>query len=241
MKGTKLICAALSGMLLAALAVPCSADETHTAETYEGDGFTLSYQLEDAGAAVVGCSSDAVNVTVPDTLGGKPVTSVEESAFNSCGAIETVTLPDSVTLIGDGAFFGCTTLKSIAMPKSLTKIGYQAFYYCADLESINLPESMQSIGDQAFLACLKLTTVTLPASLTSLGEYAFEGCEGLTEIRVDPENQIYCDLEGVLFNEDMTRLIKYPDQHAGDSYTLPDSTTAIACLTARIFFEVSRA
>ena len=66
MKGTKLICAALSGMLLAALAVPCSADETHTAETYEGDGFTLSYQLEDAGAAVVGCSSDAVNVTVPD-------------------------------------------------------------------------------------------------------------------------------------------------------------------------------
>ena len=91
MKGTKLICAALSGMLLAALAVPCSADETHTAETYEGDGFTLSYQLEDAGAAVVGCSSDAVNVTVPDTLGGKPVTSVEESAFNSCGAIETVT------------------------------------------------------------------------------------------------------------------------------------------------------
>ncbi len=173
MKGTKLICAALSGMLLAALAVPCSADETHAAETYEGDGFTLSYQLEDAGAAVVGCSSDAVNVTVPDTLGGKPVTSVEESAFNSCGTIETVTLPDSVTLIGDGAFFGCTTLKSIALPKSLTKIGYQAFYYCADLESINLPESMQSIGDQAFLACLKLTTVTLPASLTSLGEYAF--------------------------------------------------------------------
>ena len=33
MKGTKLICAALSGMLLAALAVPCSADETHAAET----------------------------------------------------------------------------------------------------------------------------------------------------------------------------------------------------------------
>lgn len=228
MKGTKLICAALSGMLLAALAVPCSADEDHTAETYEGEGFTLSYLLEDAGASVVGCSGDAVNVTVPDTLGGKPVTAVEEGAFNNCGSIESVTMPDTVTLIGDGAFFGCTTLKSITMPESLTKIGYQAFYYCTDLESVTLPDKLQTIGNQAFLACLKLTSVSLPASLTTLGEYAFEGCTELTEIKVDPENTVYCDLEGVLFNAGKTELIKYPDHRAGDSYTLPDGTTAIA-------------
>lgn len=229
MKGKKQLCAGLTGILLAISALPCAAEEdAQSAETYKGEGFTLSYIQEETGASVVGCSGDAVSVTVPATLGGQTVVSIGEGAFNNCGSIASITLPDTVTEIGDGAFFGCQTLKEIALPKELTKIGYEAFYYCAELESITLPDKLESIGEQAFYYCPKLTSITLPASVTVLGDYVFEGCEGLTEIRVQAGNPNYCDQEGVLFNADRTQLIKYPDQRAGDSYTLPDSTVSIA-------------
>lgn len=48
-------------------------------------------------------------VTVPDTLGGYPVTSIGAKAFFRNTMLENVTLPDTVTSIGDEAFSRCSS------------------------------------------------------------------------------------------------------------------------------------
>ena len=55
------------------------------------------------------------------------VTSIGESAFESCVYLTSITIPNSVTSIGKGAFLRCDSLKSIRLPRSVTDIGENAF------------------------------------------------------------------------------------------------------------------
>ena len=88
------------------------------------------------------------------------VTSIGESAFDSCAGLTSITIPDSVTSIGNNAFYNCTGLTSITIPDSVTSIGEHAFNNCSSLTNITIPDSVTSIGDQAFFICLSLTSVT---------------------------------------------------------------------------------
>ena len=131
------------------------------------------------------------------------VTSIGESAFESCISLTSVTIPNSVTSIGENAFLGCSGLTSIDIPNSVTSIGRWAFYYCDGLIS-----------------------VTIPNSITSIGDAPFGGCTGLTSIDVASDNSNYCLVDGVLFNKDKTTLIQYPGGKQG-AYTIPNSVTSI--------------
>ncbi len=53
---------------------------------------------------IAGCSQ----TIIPDS-----VTSIEDSAFDGCSALTSITIPDSVTSIGEYAFNGCSSLSSI--------------------------------------------------------------------------------------------------------------------------------
>ncbi len=50
--------------------------------------------------------------------------------FWDCSNLETVIIPDSVSVIGEFAFMHCINLKEIVLPKSLIKIDTAAFCYC---------------------------------------------------------------------------------------------------------------
>ena len=139
----------------------------------------------------------------------------------------TYTIPDSVLRVGDAAFAWCTNLTSIGLPNILTSIGDDAFYYCRSLTSIVIPNSVMSIGDEAFLGCTSLTSIELPDSVASIGISTFANCSKLTTITVDDGNQHYCDLNGVLFNKNITELICYPAGKTQTTYTIPDSVTMI--------------
>ena len=70
-------------------------------------GFMLTYRLNGDTAEIyrvvpVSASpSPSSELTIPDTLGGKPVTSIGEHAFKSL-SLTSVTIPGSVTSIGGG-------------------------------------------------------------------------------------------------------------------------------------------
>jgi hypothetical protein len=110
------------------------------------------------------------------------VTSIGDSAFQSCSGLTTITLPAGLTTIGERTFSGCSSLTSISLPAGLSSIGYMAFYDCRSLTTITLPASLTSIGNYAFSDCSSLTTITLPASLTSIGNYVFDECISLGSI-----------------------------------------------------------
>jgi hypothetical protein len=121
-------------------------------------------------------------LVIPDTIKGKPVTTIGEEAFRSCFHLTSITIPDSVTSIGLSAFGGCKSLTSITIGESVTSIGEHAFSNCASLTSITIPDSVTSIEQGAFAGCSSLTSITIPASVTSFGDYAFVVCRSLTAV-----------------------------------------------------------
>jgi hypothetical protein len=58
------------------------------------------------------------------------------AAFDQCGSLVGITIPDSVTNIGQGAFIQCSSLTSITIPKNITSIGGEAFSQCSRLTSV---------------------------------------------------------------------------------------------------------
>ena len=111
-------------------------------------------------------------------------TLIDVCAFESCGNITSVTIPDSVTTIRQHAFRGCDGFTSITLPDSVTTIGNYAFYYCEALTSINIPNGVTSIGYHAFQFCTSLTGITIPDGVTNIGEETFDSDEALTTVTI---------------------------------------------------------
>ncbi len=101
-------------------------------------------------------------VCIPSYIGGVPVTEIDDSVFENCNTLVSVTIPDSVTSIGEDAFSGCSGLTSIEIPASVTNIGFYAFSGCTGLASIEIPANVTSIGSGAFKNCSGLTSMTIP-------------------------------------------------------------------------------
>lgn len=79
----------------------------------------------------------------------------------------------------------------------------------------------------AFDGCRGVTGVTIPATVTSIADSAFRNCPALESILVDVMNPVYSSSsDGVLFNMEKTRLLRYPPGKAGE-YAVPQRTSEI--------------
>ena len=155
------------------------------------------------------------------------VTTIGETAFNSCYQLEEIVIPNTVTKIGKGAFTGCN-IKTLTLPDSLESIGDSAFAYCPNLTGVTFGSGLKTIGDGAFYNCPLLQSVSIPAGVTEIKNSAFSTCTSLTGIQVDKDNAQYAsDDHGALFSKDMTTLIQMPCSFVG-AYTVPDTVTTIA-------------
>ena len=158
---------------------------------------------------------------------------IQNFGYNAGGAwndykssITVVIIQDGVTSIGENAFFGCGNLKSATIPESVTKIGGWSFENCSSLLNVTIPETVENIGTCAFFGCSSLTSVTIPKNLTKLGDGTFRSCTSLIEISVAADNANYCDVNGVLFDKNITKLIQYPLGRT-ETYEIPSSVNSI--------------
>ena len=110
--------------------------------------------------------------------------SIGDNAFFGCRALQSVTIPDSVTKIGDCAFEKCTGLQSVTIPNSVTKIDYGVFNRCNNLQSVTIPNSVTKIGGAAFKDCSGLQSITIPDGVTEIGRKAFWGCSALQSVTI---------------------------------------------------------
>ena len=114
----------------------------------------------------------------------KGITSIGESAFESCTALTDVTIDADITSMGSFTFAYCSALKNVTLGDGVREISDHAFMYCEQLAHLTLGSGIQTIGDYAFNNCLDLDNVTLPANLTSIGEYSFWRCNKLHQITI---------------------------------------------------------
>ena len=158
---------------------------------------------------------------------GSGLTVIGEEAFAGCTALKEITLADSITTIDACAFLNCRSLPEITLPKQLEIVEGGAFQDCTSLAEIILLDKVTTVGYQAFRNCVSLTQLNIPASMESFHTGAVMGCSGLTAFRVDKQNPYYAsDSAGVLFNKDMTVLLKAPQALAG-SYRIPETITEL--------------
>lgn len=115
-----------------------------------------------------------VNVVIPSTIGGTPVTSIGFDAFLNCSSLTSVTIPNGVTSIGVGAFKDCSQLASVTIQAGgqSQSIGDEAFCGCTGLSSVIIPSGVTSIGEGAFMHCNNLANATIQNGVTSIGHYA---------------------------------------------------------------------
>ena len=75
--------------------------------------------------------------------------------------------------------------------------------------------TVTSIQGGAFYGCGGLVSITIPNTLVNFGAY-FSGCPNFVHIYVDNANPNFSEENGVLFNKDKTKLIRFPQGKTGD-------------------------
>ncbi|MBQ3550940.1 MAG: leucine-rich repeat protein [Clostridia bacterium] len=74
---------------------------------------TVSYEIKDYEAALIGFDSPLKDVVIPESIDGRPVTVIGEGVFANNQNIISVTVPDSVAKIENFAFYNCASLDEI--------------------------------------------------------------------------------------------------------------------------------
>lgn len=156
-----------------------------------------------------------LDITIPSTYEGKPVTSIGKSAFNGLTNIKKVILPDTITSILGSAFRNCSGLTSINFPEGLLTIGMYAFAYCSSLQEVSFPSSLYMLGFNTFASCSSLTELIIPETVTQMGNYCFFGCNSLASLTLGggfsaiPE---YCFYNAFVSSADIEVRIVLPDE-----------------------------
>ncbi len=157
----------------------------------------------------------------------KNTVGIAEGAFENCGKLTLVSIPDSLYSIGKNAFFACSSLASFSISKTVTYIGESAFGGCCSLtelivdaantEYASVNGSLYTKDGKTLLRYAsgdKSDTLTVPDSVERIGEYAIDGLEHIKSLNI-PASVRYIGA-GAFYN--CTSLA---------SLTLPDSITYI--------------
>lgn len=136
-----------------------------TRKVFLNEEYVVYISPENSDSRIIAYLGAETNVRLPDTIEGQAY-SIHKRAFLDNDSLVSVEFPSPITSIGDSAFESCGSLESVVWPDSgLTTIGKNAFYYASSLASIKLPSTLTTIGNDAFFGCSKLKTVQNLSSL----------------------------------------------------------------------------
>ena len=171
-------------------------------EGKDADGFTWENNFSEI--TITGYIGASNELTVPNTINGKPVTQIKDGAFKNFTGLKSIVIPGSVKSIV-GVFEGCTGLETVVIAEQGLENMSRAFDRCSSLKTINIPSTVKYMAgafdsctalesdiavpegvaslSSTFRHCESLKKVTVPQSVTNLYS-AFEGCTALEEANI---------------------------------------------------------
>ena len=193
-------------------------------------------KLSNDGKTVIGVNDMSVkSITIPDG-----VTGIGDGAFACCSSLQSINVSKDNKHFAsvDGILFNKdltaivrfpqkNDVKEYVIPTSVTEIRNSAFSGCSSLQSIDIPDSVTEIGDSAFSDCSSLQSIDIPDSVIEIGDGAFSGCSSLQSINVSKDNKHYASVDGILFNKDLTTIVRFPQKYDVKEYVIPNSVTVI--------------
>ena len=165
------------------------------------------------------------------------LTVIENCAFKDATSLVTINYNKKLTKLGSDVFAACRSMKVGVVPGTLVgpdAIGWAIFQDCESLEKIVIEEGVTHFDKVMYWGGSKLKEIQIPSTVVSFACYNFGDLERYT---VSPYNRYYTDVDGVLFNKNMTTLISYPSEKEDSFYNIPDSVKKIA---ERAFYSNTR-
>lgn len=182
----------------------------------------------DSMAFIRNASLESINL--PDGLA-----SIGDYAFSHTGCLKSVEFPKTLETIGEYAFM-YSALESVSIPASVTKIGNGVFAWCTELASADIKSNNAKIGKYAFRGCTSLSAINLGSAdessqskyatrvsgqTMSLGDNTFTSCP-ITQISACPSTPPTCGTD--VFDADVLDSAKlYVTADAKSAYETADT------------------
>lgn len=163
-------------------------------KTYEGLDF---YEIDDGKAYGVRANDGFYNIDleIPEYYKGKPVTEIDDNAFEDLDIIKNVIFTGWIKTIGEDAFKDCDCLENVyykGYESSWVDISFanrqsnplysakQFFINSKLITDLSVPTGVTAISDYAFVNYKGFTSITLPSGLKTIGTAAFENSSAKT-------------------------------------------------------------
>ncbi|MBQ7962387.1 MAG: leucine-rich repeat protein [Clostridia bacterium] len=156
----------------------------------------LTYTITDGEVTITDCDNSVSGaIVIPDTIEGFPVTKLENSPFNNCSEITSVTFPDSIQFSSFPVFSYCSKLSEIIVyPDNPNYSTHDGVLFNKDKTRLiqypmakegtqyTIPGTVTEIWYCAFRQCNNLTDITVTDNVIKIYDSAFYGCENLKNI-----------------------------------------------------------
>lgn len=202
----KRICA----LTLSAALLFCALGVLSTGAATDG---VLEYTVNNGCATVTRCNAATASYTLPDSVGGYPLTGLAAGFIAQNSAVQSLTVPASVKAVpaqcfrghcpeeivfagteninfANQAFYLANGLKRVVLPEQQQALSTQMFRSSTVAEVV-MPDTLKTISDEAFYDCKSLAAITLPEQLESIGVRAFYAAINLSNHIVIPQTVQY--------------------------------------------------
>ncbi|MBR3971641.1 MAG: leucine-rich repeat protein, partial [Ruminococcus sp.] len=104
--------------------------------------------------------------------------------------------------------------------------------YDGENERVEIPSHIDGIpvtelGIYSLYNNFEITKIIIPETIRKIGECALTCNSNLTEVEVHEDNPYFCDVDGVVFTKDVTKLVYYPEGRGDITYALPETVTEL--------------
>ena len=131
---------------------------------------------------------------------------------------------DVMLVYADGIFGKCTPYYNNIPVQDISENGvFEVPEFI--LDNCGIGYKVVSISLGAFDSMRNIQEIYIPKSVNSI-KWCFWKCYNLQRFVVDPANEKYCDIDGVLYSKNKRELIAYPNAK-GEEYRVPNGVRCI--------------